>query len=406
MTQIRAAISSAGKKTAVSIDTGELSLGTLALEQPVELTVEGLDSQGQVVASGQLPRFTITSETAEMVRVPFLRHGAFSLLQTALAQPRIQHTTTLLADGRLLIAGGQIAGAPSRSVEIFDPATLRVTEGIPLATPRAGHRAFLLADGHLLLVGGSSSSVERYHPQQGSVDQKSLLPRQGENAVLDAGRKQLFVLGGLDGDASIADVESYDLVSNVVSLAGTLQWVKFRDAQAAMLANGLIWIGGGRDRFGSAGRNAQIFSPLSGNAITDNVPSLPVGRYGARTVLVANSTAVVLCGGVGEDGQPLNDYAVWPVGASAPSNYRRVLSQIGGLGIAVAYHSAKDEVIVTGGAGAVVEGFDGQQITWQSALNRARQYATLTALADGRLVVIGGSSAGTATADIELFLPQ
>jgi hypothetical protein len=63
-------------------------------------------------------------------------------------------TTTLLADGRVLVVGGEQYGRhPLAAAEIWDPATERFQRtGQPLV-PRSRHAATLLPDGRVLIVG-------------------------------------------------------------------------------------------------------------------------------------------------------------------------------------------------------------------------------------------------------------
>lgn len=83
---------------------------------------------------------------------------------------RFFHSSTLLADGRVLIMGGSddfMTGDPIASVEIFDPA-LGFWASLPdLVSARSNHTASLLPDGSILIFGGDASSggsVERYDP--------------------------------------------------------------------------------------------------------------------------------------------------------------------------------------------------------------------------------------------------
>src|SRR5438477_12090784 len=75
---------------------------------------------------------------------------------------RAGETTTTLADGRILIVGGDDQG----SCAISDPATGQTTLlDVRANVARAYHSAVLLADGNVLIVGGYSAggtgSVER-----------------------------------------------------------------------------------------------------------------------------------------------------------------------------------------------------------------------------------------------------
>ncbi|MCK6525077.1 kelch repeat-containing protein [Myxococcota bacterium] len=61
---------------------------------------------------------------------------------------------TPLADGRLLLTGGVLNGAPTAETWLLDPKTAAWTPGPPMSRPRAGHVAAQAPDGRALLVGG------------------------------------------------------------------------------------------------------------------------------------------------------------------------------------------------------------------------------------------------------------
>jgi hypothetical protein len=78
-------------------------------------------------------------------------------------------SATRLADGSVLIAGGQLAGGNgSVAVEIYEPAAGTFAWGASLTVGRHEHTATLLADGTVLIAGGFSvwpqptSSAEIY----------------------------------------------------------------------------------------------------------------------------------------------------------------------------------------------------------------------------------------------------
>ena len=86
---------------------------------------------------------------------------------------------TRLADGRVLVAGGNDAQyRPYASAELFDPKTGTFSPTGSMHDPRAWYTATLLADGRVLVAGGDSenwaydgpfnASAEIYDPATGT----------------------------------------------------------------------------------------------------------------------------------------------------------------------------------------------------------------------------------------------
>src|SRR5262245_29396441 len=94
-------------------------------------------------------------------------------LTGSLATPRGGHTDTLLADGKVLVAGGTSRGGNSlASAELYDPTSRNWTPTASLATKRSGHTATLLPSGKVLVAGGfrvnALASAELYDPATGT----------------------------------------------------------------------------------------------------------------------------------------------------------------------------------------------------------------------------------------------
>ena len=69
---------------------------------------------------------------------------------------RFGHTATRLADGRVLVAGGyDESGAALGSAEVYDPAQGTWSLTGPLNTARTSHTATRLSDGRVLITGGA-----------------------------------------------------------------------------------------------------------------------------------------------------------------------------------------------------------------------------------------------------------
>src|SRR5207249_3175162 len=82
--------------------------------------------------------------------------GAF-LPTPPMLDARASHTSTLLPDGRVLVAGGVVSADAhaTNAVEIYDPLANAWTPAAPMNSARAGHTATALFDGRVVITGGS-----------------------------------------------------------------------------------------------------------------------------------------------------------------------------------------------------------------------------------------------------------
>ena len=135
----------------------------------------------------------------------------------AMQEQRANHTATLLADGRVLLAGGTFNDRELQTTEIFDPETNTTCLGPALSEPRSHHSAVLVGPSQVVIVGGRGSGrvlsgVEVISVGACGTGASTRLTQglsQGRSHVAAAkivGTSAILVAGGFGGVVSSPDV--------------------------------------------------------------------------------------------------------------------------------------------------------------------------------------------------------
>ncbi|HET9407547.1 MAG TPA: Ig-like domain repeat protein [Candidatus Sulfotelmatobacter sp.] len=218
---------------------------------------------------------------------------------------RSRHFAVVMGDGRVLVGGGTTTGGgTTNTAEIYDPSANSWTQISPLTTARANATAAVLQDGRVLIAGGDNSGVpnntiEIYDPSTGNFSFAGTLssPRtQHAMAVLQDGR--VLIVGGFDGTNSLASSDIFDPVAGSISAGPNLATARYAHS-ATTLFNGQVAVIGGA----GAGANGtvdlasiELFDPMVGTFTTSSA-TLTTAREGHQAFLLPNNNSVVIAGG-------------------------------------------------------------------------------------------------------------
>ena len=171
--------------------------------------------------------------------------------------PRTNDTATLLKNGDVLVTGGDDAsGNPVATAELFDPTTGMFMPTGSMSVARAAHTATLLTSGEVLVTGGRSSGVanttviasaELFDPATGAFVLTGSMesPRELQTAAKRTDGKVL-VTGGLSGTGDLSTAELFDPANGIFTPAGNMEIERFLHT-ATLLTNGAILVTGGRN---------------------------------------------------------------------------------------------------------------------------------------------------------------
>lgn len=162
--------------------------------------------------------------------------------------------STLLADGTVLVTGGESNGSFAlANVFLYDPAANTWKTMNPLIFGRQSHTASLLPNGKVLIVGGnnrivSTSAVELYDASAGPLGQStSLSPIPEARAIhravsLPGGN--VLIVGGQAQTGFVLQAEMFDFASQSWSAGGTLNFGRAGHT-ATLLPSGQVLVAGG-----------------------------------------------------------------------------------------------------------------------------------------------------------------
>lgn len=300
---------------------------TGALAAPLVSLTATLLRDGRVLAAGGLDPLKGRATTAAAIFDSTAtdpatgRRGAWTPT-AAMHAPRSSHTATLLADGRVLVAGGCDTNCgghlddSTASAEIFDPsatdpATGRTGRWLPTAAMAHGrtfHTATLLGTGQVLVVGGDGAqglaAPEIYVPGaargQGSWrpagDEVGGVRRLEHTATLLRDGTVLIVGGSIGIHGSELDTaEIYDPGPGAWRLTGPMRRSRAFHT-ATLLPTGDVLVAGGRDARSETIATAEVYAPASHRWSAE--PAMAEPRSGHTATLLDTEPCGASCGRV------------------------------------------------------------------------------------------------------------
>jgi YDG domain/MBG domain (YGX type)/Kelch motif/Galactose oxidase, central domain len=302
--------------------------------------------------------------------LPKVPSGTWASFGASLSSARANASAAMLADGRILISGGDAGSGPLTSVDLFGTGG-SISAAAPMNIPRSNHFSVTLQDGRVLVGGGTSTgragatnAAEIYDPTGNTWTQISPMTQARSSAtatLLQDGR--VLIAGGDNSGTPNNTVEIFDPASDTFSFAGTMSTSRTKHAMA-VLQDGRVLIVGGFDGTNPVA-SSDIFDPASDSVSAG--PSLTTARYAHSATTLLNGDVAII-GGAGSNGN----------GGTTDL--------------------------------ASIEIFNASTATFTSAggtLATAREGHQAFLLPNNNNVLItGGTSAGTALASSELLTPQ
>jgi Galactose oxidase, central domain/Kelch motif len=273
------------------------------------------------------------------------------------------HTATLLQDGKVLVAGGLGGFLYRASAELYDPVNGTWTATGSMRVARGHHTATLLRSGKVLVSGGDDggggaalASAELYDPVNGTwTVTGSMRVARGHHTATLLPSGKVLVSGGDGADSGnvnpLDSAELYDPSSGTWTATGRMIQKRL-DYTATLLPSGKVLVVGGGDEGGEALNSAELYDPDGGSWTATG--AMTQGRYGHTATLLANGKLLV-------------------AGGASPGDIH-----------------GEHRVLAT------AELYDPISGTWSAtvSMREAHEYHTATLLANGKLLVAGGDSAG------------
>ena len=234
-------------------------------------------------------------------------------LTGSLHNSRDGHTATLLPNGIVMVAGGELNGSALDTAEVYSPSTLSWSTVGNLNVARNNGSAVLLPSGSAMVIGGctgvcqgaTTASAEIYNAVSKSFTSTGsmITPRAYFGAVVIPGGKVLVVGGctafNVNGCSAVtAKAEIYDPSTGAFTATGPMAVARAAFG-ISLLANGKVLVSGGETAAADGLSSSELYNPSTGKWTLTG--KLNVARGEHRTILLSTGN-VLAFGGVNING--------------------------------------------------------------------------------------------------------
>jgi len=194
-------------------------------------------------------------------------------------------------NGKLSVIGGEGLS----SVEVFDPLNGNWSAGVALPSV-VNEGTAINVDNKIYLVGGMNSSnqnisqVISFDPSASQWTAKVNMPTARRSVKLVWFENRIWAIGGYTSIYS-NKVESYDLDTDSWQVEASLTTA--RNWPVAWVANGRIYVGGGKKDSSSFLNSIEVYDPITKQ--WSNAGNFPENKYAADAVIL-NDTVYVIAG--------------------------------------------------------------------------------------------------------------
>ena len=334
------------------------------------------------------------------------------------ATGRTGFTSTLFADGLVLVAGGTDAnGNVLKSAEIYSVSGGAFSTTGNLNTARTGAVAVLLSNGKVLIAGGSSSAssvvalqtAELFDPIAGTFTATSpnmTAARFGATATL-LGNGKVLIAGGQNSSV-VNSAELYDPAGDTFTATGNLNTARGGHS-ATLLGNGKVLVAGGSSNGTASGalNGGELFDP-TGNSNAGTFTAISSTLSDTRwqpEAAVLLSGKVLVAGGQNSGNGVLTSADLYDPIANSFTATTHAMNEAHANGSAVALPNGM--VLLPGGTTSqTVDLYDGDSDKFNTTGSLAQHLSgsAATLLNNGQVLVVGLTT--VPGSDAELYSPS